>query len=197
MSTHASKSRPGGQESHPKSQDDGHASAVSGDPVQREVGHVDVIEAKLVQPVETEESGLPPSPAEYSVEVSFQSPVKAPPSPPPLPAQRVPSQSASKLESEKVVIAAPLSFAGSAARIWKLVGLSSETWARVLLAIAAVVLIALAWCFVLGWYLLWGILLVPYRLIRRGQRRRKREALQHREMIAASQEHDATTTAER
>ena len=30
-------------------------------------------------------------------------------------------------------------------------------------------------------------MLVPYRLIRRGSRKRKREALQHREVIAAIQ----------
>lgn len=94
----------------------------------------------------------------------------------------------SKMASEKVVIAAPLSFAGSAARIWKLVGLSAHPAARVGLALCAVTFIGLAWMFVACWYLLFGIFLVPYRLIRRGQRKRKRQALQHREMISAIQE---------
>jgi hypothetical protein len=93
----------------------------------------------------------------------------------------------SQLESEKVVVAAPMSFAGSAARIWKLVRLRSELWAQALLASLAIVLILLAWSFVLAWYLVWGLWLVPYRIVRRGQRNRKREALRHRELLAAIQ----------
>jgi hypothetical protein len=137
--------------------------------------------------VESGNSALLPSPAAYSVEVTLQSPANAPPTPP-VAAQRVPGLRASKLESEKVVVAAPMSFAGSAARIWKLVGLSNQTAMRILLGIAAVLLIGFAWSVVLCWYLFWGIFLVPYRLIRRGQRKRKREALQHREVIAAIHE---------
>ena len=52
--------------------------------------------------------------------------------------------------------------------------MSDETWARVLLAVLAVFLIAIAWVIVLGWYLIFGIFLIPYRLIRRGSRKRKR-----------------------
>lgn len=43
-----------------------------------------------------------------------------------------------------------------------------------------------AWAFVLGWYLFFGLLIVPYRLIRRSDRNRKRDALQHREVLAAA-----------
>lgn len=92
-----------------------------------------------------------------------------------------------ELASEKVVIAAPLSFAGSASRIWKLTKLSAETPYRIALGVCAVFLIVLAWTFVLAWYLIFGLLLVPYRLIRRGQRKRKREALMHRETLSAIQ----------
>lgn len=104
---------------------------------------------------------------------------------PPVVAQRSSHTNAAKLESEKIVVAAPLSYAGSAARIWKLTGISENVAARIALAIAAIILIAGAWCFVTAWYVMWGLLLVPYRLIRRGSRKRKREALQHRELIAA------------
>jgi hypothetical protein len=104
---------------------------------------------------------------------------------PPVPAQRASHVNAAKLESEKIVVAAPLSYAGSAARIWKLTGVSDNAAGRVVLALAAILLIAGAWSFVTAWYLVWGIFLVPYRLIRRGSRKRKREALQHREMLAA------------
>jgi carbon starvation protein CstA len=107
---------------------------------------------------------------------------------PPVVAQRTSHPNSAKMASEKVVIAAPLSYAGSAARIWKLVGLSAQPAARVALAIAALCLITFAWTFVTCWYLLFGLFLVPYRLIRRGSRKRKREALQHREMLAAVQD---------
>lgn len=109
------------------------------------------------------------------------------PETPPVPAQRASHPNAAKLESEKVVISAPLSYAGSAARIWKLTGLTEQAGARIALGVAAVILIVGAWCFVTAWYGVFGLLLVPYRLIRRGSRKRKREALQHREMIAALQ----------
>jgi hypothetical protein len=45
----------------------------------------------------------------------------------------------------------------------------------------------MAWIFVTAWYLVWGLLLVPYRLLRRGARKRKAEALRHREMMGAIQ----------
>jgi hypothetical protein len=106
----------------------------------------------------------------------------------PVAPQRASHINAAKLESEKVVVAAPLSYAGSAARIWKLTGVSANAGIRVALGLAAIVLIGGAWCFVSAWYVTWGLFLVPYRLIRRGSRKRKREALQHREMIAAIQD---------
>jgi hypothetical protein len=104
---------------------------------------------------------------------------------PPVAPQRVASTLSGQLQSERVVVAAPLSFAGSAARIWKLVRMTSQPAAQVVLAFVAVLLILAAWTFVLGWYMVWGLWLVPYRMIRRGQRKDKRQALQHREVIAA------------
>ena len=97
----------------------------------------------------------------------------------------VDARHAAKLESEKVVVAAPLSLAGSAARIWKLTGCTTNPYGRIGLGVLAILLIAFAWSGVLVWYMTWGIVLVPYRLIRRGSRKRKRQALQHREMLAA------------
>src|SRR4051794_24364906 len=72
--------------------------------------------------------------------------------PAPVQAQRSSHVNASKLESEKVVVAAPMSFAGSAARIWKLTGMTEQPAARVALALAAISLIACAWTVVLAWY---------------------------------------------
>jgi hypothetical protein len=79
-----------------------------------------------------------------------------------------------------------MSFAGSAKRMWKPVRRSSGT-PKILLGVLMVVLIAVAWTLVLCWYCIFGILLVPYRLIRRHDRKAKREAMQHREMLAAVQ----------
>jgi hypothetical protein len=91
--------------------------------------------------------------------------------------------------SENVVIQAPMSFAGSAGRVWKLtrVGNPALRWA---LAIpAALMLLVFAWFLVAGWYLLFGLLLVPYRLVRRGSRKRKRDALRHRELLESAARH--------
>jgi Flp pilus assembly protein TadB len=109
---------------------------------------------------------------------------------PPVPRQSASHINAAKLESEKVVVAAPLSFAGSAARIWKLTGITANPWGRVGLSALAIFLILVAWAGVLVWYWTWGLVLVPYRIIRRGSRKRKREALQHREMLAALNQRD-------
>jgi carbon starvation protein CstA len=94
---------------------------------------------------------------------------------------------ATRLASEDVIISAPMSFAGSAQRIWRLTRLSNNTPATIALGVAAVLLIALAWLIVPAWYVIWGLFLVPYRLLRRGARKRKRDALQHRETLAAIQ----------
>ena len=96
------------------------------------------------------------------------------------------------LPSERVVLAAPMSFTGSAQRIWPL----ADRWApagrgwkagtlTALLYIGTLLAMIIAWAVILGWYFLWGIWLIPYRVIRRGQRKRHREELRHREMLTA------------
>ena len=89
-----------------------------------------------------------------------------------------------KLRSEQVVVSAPLSFAGSAKRIWKITD-QENVAIKYALAIVALTLIVFAWMFVAMWYFVFGILLVPYRMIRRGGRKDKRQALQHREQLEA------------
>jgi uncharacterized membrane-anchored protein len=53
------------------------------------------------------------------------------------------------------------------------------------LSLAAIVLTGVAWFVIVGWYLFFGILLIPYRLIRRGQRKSKRDSMRHEEMLSA------------
>ena len=86
-----------------------------------------------------------------------------------------------KLKSEKMVIQAPTSFIGSAKRLWKLTG--NNPALKAVLALPVIALILLAWSFVLSWYLFFGIFLIPYRLLRRGNRKRKKREQQHREIL--------------
>lgn len=81
------------------------------------------------------------------------------------------------LKSEQIIIEAPMSFTGAARRLWRL---SEDRWVRA--AVLAPILI-LIWFGIACWYLLFGVLLIPYRLIRRNQRVQKRDALRHRELL--------------
>jgi hypothetical protein len=90
------------------------------------------------------------------------------------------------LASEEVVLAAPASYTGSAQRISKLARKGpQEGWQYVAVQLGTLALIGLAWLGVTAWYLTWGLFLIPYRLIRRGQRKRKLDELRHREQLAA------------
>lgn len=93
-----------------------------------------------------------------------------------------------KLASEKVVISAPFSFAGSAQRICKMTDVENP-FLKFILALIAIVFIMFAWVFVACWYfvlyVLFGILFIPWRLLRRGSRKRKQERLRHREVLDA------------
>ena len=80
-----------------------------------------------------------------------------------------------------------MSYAGSAARIWPISRMSSNGAATAGLITLAIVLVGLAWIAVTVWYTLMfvalGLLFIPYRLIRRGNRKRKMENLRHREEL--------------
>ena len=94
-----------------------------------------------------------------------------------------------KLASEKIVVSAPTSFSGSAARIWKMTDSDNATLKWLLLVPIALCLIFMAWSFVAIWYFiifgLFGIFVIPFRLLARSGRNRKRNKLQHRELLEA------------
>jgi hypothetical protein len=94
-----------------------------------------------------------------------------------------------RLASEEVIISAPMSYVGSSQRIWRIRRRADahQGGKLVPLTALAVVLILAAWTAITVWYLLWGILLVPYRLLRRGARKRQVEALRHRELMGTIQ----------
>ena len=86
-----------------------------------------------------------------------------------------------------------MSFSGSAARIWHPLvwdraQQTDNTWAKIGWYTLAVSAIALAWLLVLCWYVIFGLFVIPYRLIRRGQRKRQVEEARHREALAVAGE---------
>ncbi len=96
---------------------------------------------------------------------------------------------AQRLKSENVVISAPLSFSGSAARIWKITYIDNQLVKWLVLIPIALLLICMTWFFVIIWYFiifgLFGIFVIPFRLMTRSGRNRKRTRLQHREVLEA------------
>lgn len=97
-----------------------------------------------------------------------------------------------KLASEKVVVSAPTSFSGSAARIWKMTDVNNTAVKWLLLVPIALCLVLMAWSLVAIWYViifgLFGIFVIPFRLLTRSGRNRKRGKLQHREVLQAIQD---------
>jgi hypothetical protein len=94
-----------------------------------------------------------------------------------------------RMESEDAVVAAPMSFAGSAQHVRNVMTrVHGRTAVRVLLITALVLVLIVWWALIVCWYLTFGLLLVPYRLIRRGQRKRDLEMLRHREIMSAMED---------
>ncbi len=93
-----------------------------------------------------------------------------------------------KLKSEKIIISSPLSFIGSVKRIWKITDVDNPA-VKMLLSLVAAALILFAWVFVAFWYVLiyvvFGILFIPYRMLRRSSRKQKQAKLRHREVLEA------------
>jgi hypothetical protein len=74
---------------------------------------------------------------------------------------------------EKPIVSSPLSFSGSTRRLWRPVTRADSPAAKIGLGVLVVLALMLVWTFILCWYLIFGLLVVPWRLIRRGQRRDK------------------------
>ena len=91
-------------------------------------------------------------------------------------------------KSEDVIINAPMSFSGATQRAFRLRRITLGLPDAVAMPVMTVVAVSVAsvWVVaVLVWYCCFGLLLVPYRLLRRGSRKRKAEARRHREMLDA------------
>ena len=89
----------------------------------------------------------------------------------------------------RVVIAAPMSFAGSAGRVLNLLWRDKPPVVKFGIGLWAIPLILVIWWMVIVvWYLIFGILLIPFRLLRRGSRKRKRENRMHEQTLDAIRE---------
>jgi hypothetical protein len=106
-----------------------------------------------------------------------------------------PSEPPTRLASEDVIINAPMSYAGSAQRIMRLRRRAHSTGPKIAITVLAILLVLLAWALVTFWYVFWGIWLIPYRILRRGARKRKAEALRHRELLGTVQGSAAASAA--
>lgn len=84
-----------------------------------------------------------------------------------------------QLPSEQVIVQAPMSYTGSRRRIVRRVTRHTR-----LALPAAIPITAAAWLVVTAWYVVFGVLVIPWRLIRRSHRVERRDQLRHREAIA-------------
>jgi hypothetical protein len=96
-------------------------------------------------------------------------------------------QPQARLASEDVIINAPMSYAGSAQRIMRIRRRAPGGWMLAAITVLVILLLVGAWVFVTAWYLAWGLWLVPYRVLRRGARKRKADAMRHRELMGTIQ----------
>ena len=88
------------------------------------------------------------------------------------------------LKSEQIVVSAPMSFHGAFFRAWKLTRISSQSWTKIITIPLTLILIICWWALIVVWYFVFGLLLVPYRLIRRSSRKRKLDNQRHRELLS-------------
>jgi uncharacterized membrane-anchored protein len=78
-----------------------------------------------------------------------------------------------------------MSFAGSTGRTTNLLWHGRPTAVKVVALVAVPALLSVWWGAIIVWYGTLGLLLVPYRLVRRGSRKRKREGRMHQETLQA------------
>jgi uncharacterized membrane-anchored protein len=92
------------------------------------------------------------------------------------------------MEASRTVVAAPMSFAGSLGRTTNLLWHGRPTAVKVIAVLAVPSIVFFWWLAIVAWYAMFGLILAPYRLVRRGSRKRKREARMHDETLRAIRE---------
>lgn len=81
-----------------------------------------------------------------------------------------------------------MSFAGSLGRTTNLLWHDRPVAMKVIAVAAVPLIVGLWWIAIVGWYVAFGLILAPYRLVRRGSRKRKREGRMHQETLKAIRE---------
>ena len=90
------------------------------------------------------------------------------------------------MTKKRDVVSAPMSFAGSLARTQNWLWHDQELWFKIAVGWWAVgTLVMMWWMLIVMWYMIFGLLLAPYRLIRRGSRKQKIQTRQHKEILEA------------
>jgi len=90
------------------------------------------------------------------------------------------------LSKKKPVVSAPMSFNGSYLRTANALWHGQPSWFQLAFGWWMILFVlAFWWMAILSWYVIFGILLVPYRLIRRGGRKRTLEQKRHEELLEA------------
>ena len=93
------------------------------------------------------------------------------------------------MDAKRTVIAAPMSYAGAVGRTLNLLWHDRPPVVKYALGLWGIpVMLVLWWLAISAWYFFFGLLLAPYRLVRRGSRKRKREARMHDETLRAIRE---------
>lgn len=95
------------------------------------------------------------------------------------------------MTSDRIVIQSPMSYSGSARRIWRITRDRHPVALWLFALPAALLLVPLAWVAVTGWYVVFGLLVIPYRLVRRGGRKRRLADARHQETLAAIRDRDS------
>lgn len=93
-------------------------------------------------------------------------------------------------KSDQVIIEAPMSFSGATKRIIRLCNVDNTLLRYTYIFTAVLIILPLVYILVLCWYLVFGIFLIPYRLIRRSNRKSKRDSLRHNEILERSSQND-------
>lgn len=95
-------------------------------------------------------------------------------------------KSSTKLQSENVIIESPMSYTGVTKRLWPLTGRSNNKYVKWFVLVPCVlVLLYFAYSIITLWYVVFGILLIPFRMSRRRRIKRQVEDARHREMLDA------------
>ena len=92
------------------------------------------------------------------------------------------------MDASRTVVSAPMSFAGATGRTTNLLWHGRPPAVKVVALLAVPAILIVWWSAIVLWYGAFGLVLAPYHLVRRGSRKRKREARMHQETLRAIRE---------